>query len=600
MKLPSVEFLLNGLVSTARRFPLALLFTVAATAIGIYLIQTEFKETHIDFYAKILMTCSLGLPLFFALHMVTEKKEQSLIATMLWFIAGIVLLSVFYFTTHLGNNMPLKFMYRYGLWNISFHLVVAFSAFSHYNSLNGFWQYNKLLFIRILTAGLYSFVLFVGLAGAMLAVQELFNMSINAKRYGQLFVLISGLFNTLFFLSGIPKNITALQEATDYPKGLKIFTQYVLLPLVTVYLVILYAYSIKIAVAADLPKGWVSNLILAFSVAGIFSLLLIHPIRNLAENKWINIFSKVYYFSLLPMIVLLFIAIGRRINDYGITTERYMVASLGVWLAAITLYFIVAKKKNIILIPVSLAVMFFFTSFGPWGAFKVSERNQIKRLEKLLLQYEVLENNKAVKITEANEKKLKTKDANQINSVLNYLAENHSLEGIEHWFNEDSSHLFKTGAERYKSINYIEKTIGIYADNYFRYDTEGEMNFSFGSNHKENGLDIAGYNRLYDFYTYSSVGFKDDKENFSAELKQDDLLFKLNDRLLTKINLKNFCASLKKEKQTDNYYYLPKEAMSLAVDSLQIKILFNRIEFTETDSAIEIKNVDGMLLLKDN
>jgi hypothetical protein len=298
------------------------------------------------------------------------------------------------------------------------------------------------------------------------------------------------------------------------------------------------------------------------------------------------------------MIVLLFIAIGRRINDYGITTERYMVASLGVWLAAITLYFIVAKKKNIILIPVSLAVMFFFTSFGPWGAFKVSERNQIKRLEKLLLQYEVLENNKVVKITESNEKKLKTKDANQINSILDYLAENHSLEGIAHWFNEDSSYLFKAGAKRYKAINYIEKTAGIYADNYFRYDTQYEMNFTFGSNHKEYGLDVTGYNKLYDFYCYNKN--HESNGDIDVKLENNNLLFSEKKKTIAIIDINFFCRNLKKEKEIDNSFYLPKEAMTLAIDSLQLKILFNRIEFTEIDSVIEIENVDGMLLLKNN
>jgi hypothetical protein len=502
MKLPSLEILFNELATTIKRFSLVLIFAFLGTFVAIYLVQREFDEANIHLYSKILMLCSLGLPLFFALHVIAEKKQFSLLPKTLLIVIGIALLGVFYFTSGIGNNMPIKFVYRYALWNISFHLLVAFSAFNIYEELNGFWQYNKLLFIRILTAALYSFVLFVGLAGAMLAVQELFNININGKRYGQLFIFIAGLLNTIFFLSGIPKNIQSVQEAHDYPKGLKIFTQYVLLPLVTVYLVILYAYTIKIAIAADLPKGWVSNLILAFSVAGIFSLLLIHPIRNFAENKWINIFSKAYYFSLLPMIVLLFIAIGRRINDYGITTERYMVATLGVWLAAITLYFIFSRKKNIIIIPVSLAVMFFITSIGPWGAFKVSERNQIKRLEKLLLKYEVLENGQAIKISEANEKKLKTKDANQINSILNYLAENHSLEGVAQWFPKDSVHFFTAGAEKYKAIIYVEKTTGIYADNYFRYDKEGEMNFSFSSNHQENGLNISGYKQMYNYYSY--------------------------------------------------------------------------------------------------
>ena len=46
----------------------------------------------------------------------------------------------------------------------------------------------------------------------------------------RLWIVIAGVFETWFFLAGVPKNLEELDESDDYPKGLKIFTQYVLLP----------------------------------------------------------------------------------------------------------------------------------------------------------------------------------------------------------------------------------------------------------------------------------------------------------------------------------------------------------------------------------
>jgi hypothetical protein len=90
--------------------------------------------------------------------------------------------------------------------------------------MNALWQFNKSLFIRVLTSALYSGVLFAGLALAMLAVDKLFDININEKYYLDLWVVSAGIFNTWFFLSGVPSTISSLEDVTDYPKGLKIFT----------------------------------------------------------------------------------------------------------------------------------------------------------------------------------------------------------------------------------------------------------------------------------------------------------------------------------------------------------------------------------------
>ncbi len=105
-------------------------------------------------------------------------------------------------------------------------------------------------------------------------------MNIPGKRYVELWILINGMFMTLFFLAGIPPDLDSLDASTDYPKSIRIFAQHILFPLVIVYLVILYAYLAKILIVWDWPQGWVSKLILGFSATGILSLLLLHPIRD--------------------------------------------------------------------------------------------------------------------------------------------------------------------------------------------------------------------------------------------------------------------------------------------------------------------------------
>ena len=111
--------------------------------------------------------------------------------------------------------------------------------------------------MRFLLAYLYSNVLFLGLAIALASADHLFGFDVEENNYLYLFAIIAGVFNTWVFLAGVPKDLNTLNQTTDYPKGLKLFTQYILLPLVSLYFVILIAYELKITIEWNWPRGTV-------------------------------------------------------------------------------------------------------------------------------------------------------------------------------------------------------------------------------------------------------------------------------------------------------------------------------------------------------
>ena len=83
----------------------------------------------------------------------------------------------------------------------------------------------------------------------------------------------------------MPTNFDNLEEIDEYPFGLKVFSQYILLPLLLLYLVILYLYGAKIILLWDWPKGVVSWLIIAVAVLGIFALIIsTECLRDRAAN----------------------------------------------------------------------------------------------------------------------------------------------------------------------------------------------------------------------------------------------------------------------------------------------------------------------------
>jgi hypothetical protein len=523
MKLPSLKTLIHHASQTFFRFPFALLSASMGTVVAVVLVNQSGNKLNGALH-NLLITAALGLPLFTTIPVFAEKRGWRSSINLLSQFAGALLLAAYFFSLPADVfESPSIHLIRFLLLNIGLHFLVAFAPYTGKNEITGFWQYNKTLFLRFLTAVLYSGVLYIGLAIALLAIEKLFGLDIDGKRYGQLWILIAGMFNTWFFLAGMPENLAALNDETHYPKGLKIFTQYILIPLVVIYLIILYAYEAKIIIQWDWPKGWVANLVLGFSVTGILSLLLVYPISDRTENKWIKTFSRWYYVALIPPVAMLLLAIWRRVSDYGITENRYFVLVLGVALAAVVLYFILSRKKSIKVIPITLCGLAFFSSFGPWGAFAVSERSQMIRLKEFLVKNGILVDG----IVQKTSQPVALGDTKEISSMVSYLHRVHGLDAIQPWFKQDLKTLGKkpdttATSPRYTTPSAVVGLMGISFVN--EWETEASSRFYFTANQQET-IDIAGYDYLIRYQDWSgtttSHALAIGQENWTMRLDSD-------------------------------------------------------------------------------
>ena len=54
---------------------------------------------------------------------------------------------------------------------------------------------------------------------------------------------------------------------------------------------------------------------------------------------------------------MLLLAIGKRIQQYGVTEDRYFLVALALWLSGIALFFIVRRNGDIRVIPATLCVL---------------------------------------------------------------------------------------------------------------------------------------------------------------------------------------------------------------------------------------------------
>lgn len=450
MKLPSVHYLYSHARSGMKRFPMTILSAVVATVTAIIMIEADHPDPDLHLF-NLMLTGALGIPACLFAGLLSQRRFPA--GNRRWVVYGTValLLVLIYFSLPVTAHNTFQPYIRYVIYNIIFHLAVAFAPYLETGELNGFWNYNKSLFLRFLAALLYSGVLYGGLALAMVTVDTLFDTNIDPKRYLELFTIVIWIFNTWFFVSGLPRDFRALDAETQYPRGLKIFTQYILIPLLAVYLVILYTYGIKIILTWDWPRGVVSYLIMVVAVAGILTMLLIHPYARQSDSRWIHHARKGYYLLLYPLVILLFIAIWIRIADYGITVNRYIIVVTGLWILIASTYSLF-RPLQIKFIPISLAVILLLVSFGPWGMFAVAERAQIGRMKAILSSAKILENGKINRevIWETDslpefdsDNRLTNNDIlsdslhNEVYSIVHYLGKYHGFTGIGSWFGQD-------------------------------------------------------------------------------------------------------------------------------------------------------------------
>lgn len=626
MKLPSLNYLFVQAKNAVFRFPLSLVFSIIAVSIGIYLVEDEKNIANFFPYLNLMLSAAIAIPLFFCIEVFIEKFNYSNTKRLLFNGVGLALLIVLYFTLPNSEqtfNTSVPYI-RYAIYNIAIHLLVSFAPFIMSKEINGFWQYNKLLFIRLLTSLLYAGFLYVGIALALVSLNLLFEVKIHDKLYFDIYIFIVGFFNTWFFVAGMPKNFDELDKVNTYPKGLKIFTQYILLPLLGLYLIILYSYGVKIISLWDWPKGVVSYLIACVAVLGIFNFLLMHPYAKQDGNSWIKWTSRAYYFILIPLVIMLFIAISMRLNDYGITINRYIIYFLGIWLSIVCLYFVIGKT-NIKFVPVSLFTVIVLMSFGPWSMFNVSEKSQTNRLKHLLEENNFLKDGKIVNeqtlvidsnyftnrntFTPQNQNLLNDSLKNEIKSILDYLDDFHGFNEIKDWYKQDFDEQIKkynNKKERWERITEAELYMRALGLDYTYYSAIENSNFSFSSNSTNGVFLIKGYDyeTTINSYNFESENkfqtFIINNQNYTLNTSKEkpyEIILSKNNNYFSTINLipikERLIAKYNHQEQND----LKQEELTFIDSTAQInyKIVLGNISFNTNKNTEKLNSLNGTL-----
>jgi uncharacterized protein DUF4153 len=382
MRFPSFVTLADRAREVVLRFPWTM---VAGVLAAIASIMGTTRSSHFgskDEWLRIAAVAALGLALTVALTLFAEERRWSSARKAGLNAAGVALLVLFYLVWP-GPDQKHEAI-RYFQLSAGLHLLVATLPFLSLAETNAFWQYNRRLFLGFLRAAVFSFVLYFGLVIALVALDKLFGVDVPPELYARLYLLVVFVVNTAIFLAVVPRGLRELAGDTTYPRVLKVFAQYILTPLVFIYLLMLLAYLVKIVAGGEWPSGWIGWLVTSVAVAGLLGFLLVHPLRDDANEAWIRTYTRWLFVGLIPAAAMLLVAFWKRILPYGLTEPRLLGVLLGIWLLLIAISYTIRQEAGIRRIPVTLAALLLVTLYGPLSVTSLAVASQGRRLARLI------------------------------------------------------------------------------------------------------------------------------------------------------------------------------------------------------------------------
>ncbi|MBN2260579.1 MAG: DUF4153 domain-containing protein [Clostridiales bacterium] len=508
--------LIQSLKNSSKRFPETLLVAIGIVTLGIILNHTNYNDTQvIENLRKILMTLILGLPLFSAVKLLIERFKLKLS-----FRLGIDLISALFlavFDYFIPETYYSDFIVKYVLLNISFYLI--FSLVPYFLSRVNYSRYVLKLVTNFFITILFSMVIYGGISAIIFTVEKLFELNFNSDIYLDIYITVAGLFAITHFLGNLPQIEQDIED--DYfPPVWRILFIYIVLPLLSMYTVILYAYFIRLLILREFPINILGHLVVWYGLISVFILFFINRIKS--SNLYAEKFYRFFPIVIMLPLAMLFMAIGSRIIDFGITPPRYFVVISGLWILGNMLYIFFSKSFKSSVLVITAVIVLLASAYGPQSAFNLSLSNQNNRFETLLNDYKMLENHKIIP-----NKNLTSEEQLKINEFVQYFERNHNFESVR-VLPEDFTY------------DQMKEVFGF--DYFYYYYHEDKNDVNYYLNKDMMILNVSGYDYLADVFIDINMDSRVEDDHLKAIYQFNDkkMSISIEGEKLAEIDMKQF------------------------------------------------------------
>lgn len=338
-----------------------------------------------------------------------------------------------------------------------------------------------------------------GLSAALGAIEALFDIDVSWRWY-QYFgafslIFLAGSFmlnHYTFSLLALPKD-----ENSDFVLGnsrvRKVFGSYIFLPLALLYLAIFSAYGIKILITGMRPKGIIVWLGTGYFARGILT----YYFTFLEQTKFFHWIRRILFVSFILVACMMLGALGLRVQQYGISINRYFVALFILFMICFSVSAFFFSK---IRLRIFISLLFGLSLIALYGP--LSARNVAFFAQKLHIELLLLKENIYLPLQKDALKNLTGTTAEQLSETISDFV--HTFP-YEQWnrelFNGQYSEKENAWSYGYDVRSYLGAQE--YYGEWDREEGSKEINFRIGISYdsfEKMGIEISDYRKLYEMH----------------------------------------------------------------------------------------------------
>jgi hypothetical protein len=443
----------------------------------------------------------------------------------------------------------------------------------------------------VFTTGFFTGIIWGGITLVLGAVDSLlFQLPSNLYTHTATWIWI--FFAPMLLLSLLPvfseteADRTRKEHLAKIPAFFRILLSYVLIPLTTLYTVVLLAYLIKTLFGGD-QRDLLRPMILAYCIVVIALYVLVSGI----DNKFAGLFRMLAPKLMLLIALYQVIRLICLIPGEGIVYERYFVILFGIYsVTAGILMSVLPVKKNVIL-TIVLTGFAIVSVTPPIDAFSVSTDSQLGMMNHVLTANSMLKDGKIVP-----DSNLSEKDKETVINAMQYLYNMDELgqvSGVSDTFNYYSDFEKTFGFAPYAAADAVEtNSVNLVRDTAVPVEI-GSYEYMVSAQGGSGQTDKQGtiVSTITDHGKEYTVVLVSGSEPYDLEIKDG------NSRVILTVSLSDFIDQMEPYANADNKQAVSSDKMTFDVtaDNVSLRVVFSYADKYENGSQATYDS--GMILL---
>lgn len=240
---------------------------------------------------------------------------------------------------------------------------------------NAFWIFLFKNLKALVVAALIATLLLASVEALVFCFGALFEHEFDEKVYFYIFYFCASAVFPILYFSGIPSIEECHSETPALNKFATSTIRFLFVPVLSLAILLFYAYIVKFILLWDMPQGMVSYFVSGFMLYMLALVTILYPTRLAPGNTFEKKLLKVFPAACIPLVAMMSVGLIRRISDYGISAERIYAATINIYFYVIIAVFLFDKIKcKSRYIAVIFCALFFVIADTPLSAYNISQR----------------------------------------------------------------------------------------------------------------------------------------------------------------------------------------------------------------------------------